>query len=91
MLAIFTTDETLLINEKEKDVSFILNDKDTDAIKADNLNFTLKCATIGTSNLTIRQMVDILHSYLTEEERIKNANAEFDVTRQKELEKRGIL
>ena len=91
MLAIFTTDETLLINEKEKDVSFILNDKDTDAIKADNLNFTLKCATIGTSNLTIRQMIDILHSYLTEEERIKNANAEFDVTRQKELEKRGIL
>lgn len=91
MLAIFTTDETLLINEKEKDVSFILNDKDTDAIKANNLDFTLKCATIGTSSLTICQMIDILHSYLTEEERIKNANAEFDVTRQKELEKRGIL
>lgn len=91
MLAIFTTDETLLINEKEKDISFVLNDKDTDAIKANNLDFTLKCATIGTSGLTIRQMIDILHSYLTEEERIKNANAEFDVTRQKELEKRGIL
>lgn len=91
MLAIFTTDETLLINEKEKNISFILNDEDSDAIKANNLDFTLKCATIGTSDLTIYQMINILYYHLTEEKRIKEANAVFDTARQKELEKRGIL
>jgi hypothetical protein len=49
------------------------------------------CKIVDESQLTIYQMIDILYGYLTEENRIKNANAEFDITRQKELEKRGIL
>lgn len=91
MLAIITDAELLLIDSVKKEISFGFNKSDTQDVARDNLSFTTKCGTVDESQLTIYQIIDILYSYLTEEKRIKNANAEFDVARQKELEKRGIL
>lgn len=91
MLAIITDTESLLIDSIEKEISFGFNENDTKDVARDNLSFTTKCKIVDESQLTIYQMIDILYGYLTEENRIKNANAEFDVARQKELEKRGIL
>lgn len=91
MLAIITDAESLLIDSIENEISFGFNENDTQDIAKDNLGFTTKCEIVDESQLTIYQMIDILYGYLTEENRIKNANAEFDIARQKELEKRGIL